>query len=147
MKSSAQITPYELIVPGDLKSLSLIRMVVKEVGLKIGIHPDYIDKIEVAVDEACTNVIEHGYDGMEPHPPVEIHMNCDGRQFVVDIVDSGPAFNFDRSVRHEFPDHWLNTDQTRGAGLYLMFCMMDDIDYQRLPDLRNRMRLVKKIDV
>lgn len=137
--------PYELIVPGDVKSLSLIRMVVKEVAEDAGLSQELIDKVEMAVDEACTNVIEHGYGDMTPHPPVEIHMNCDGRQFVIDIVDSGPSFDFDDKARNKFPEHWLNADHTRGAGLYLMMCLMDDVDYKKLPDQRNRMRMIKHI--
>ena len=33
----------------------------------------------------------------------------------------------------------------RGAGLYLMMSFMDSVDYERLPDARNRMRMIKKI--
>jgi serine/threonine-protein kinase RsbW len=145
MKTINPMKPYELIVPGDTRSLALVRMVTTAVASEAGLDQEIIDKIEVAVDEACTNVIEHGYGTMNPHPPVEIRIKADDREFVIDIVDSGPAFDFENRVRNKFPDYWMHADTTRGAGLYLMMALMDSVDYEIMPDSRNRMRLVKKI--
>ncbi len=138
--------PYELIVPGVPKSLSLIRMVVSTVADAAGLRQEQIDKVIVAVDEACTNVIEHGYKKLEPHPPVEIIIHVNDRDFVIDIVDSGPTFPFAERELNKFPDHWSEDNNTRGAGLYLMMALMDTVDYTKLPDDRNRMRMIKRID-
>ncbi len=139
--------PYELIVPGVPKSLSLIRMLVSTVAESAGLKQEQIDKIIVAVDEACTNVIEHGYKKLKPHPPVEIIIHVDGKDFLVDIVDSGPAFALADRELNKFPDHWMDgQDNMRGAGLYLMMALMDTVDYTKMPDDRNRMRMIKRID-
>ena len=145
MPSNIQTEPYELIVPGDPKSLSLIRMVITAIAREAGLSQDQVDKVEVAVDEACTNVIEHSYKQLSPHPPVEVQVQANGKDFIVDIVDSGPSFDFNNRVRNKFPDHWLLGENMRGAGLYLMMSFMDSVDYERLPDARNRMRMIKKI--
>ena len=145
METNVQMDPYELIVPGDPKSLSLIRMVVTAIAREAGLSEDQVGRVEVAVDEACTNVIEHSYQKLSPHPPVEVLVQADSKDFIVDIVDSGPSFDFNNRVRNKFPDHWVHGDNMRGAGLYLMMSLMDSVDYERLPDDRNRMRLIKKI--
>ncbi len=145
MPSNIQTEPYELIVPGDPKSLSLIRMVITAIAHEAGLSQEQVDKVEVAVDEACTNVIEHSYKQLSPHPPVEVQVQANGKDFIVDIVDSGPSFDFNNRVRNKFPDHWMLGENMRGAGLYLMMSFMDSVDYERLPDARNRMRLIKKI--
>ncbi len=145
MPTTVQMEPYELIVPGDSKSLSLIRMVITAIAREAGLSQDQVDKVEVAVDEACTNVIEHSYENLTPHPPVEVQVQANGKDFIVDIVDSGPSFDFHNRSRNKFPDHWLRGENMRGAGLYLMMSLMDSVDYERLPDERNRMRMVKRI--
>lgn len=139
--------PYELIVPGDTRSLSLIRMVVTAVAREAGLDQDEVGRVEVAVDEACTNVIEHGYGELERQPPVEIVLHTQDKDFVVDVLDTGPSFEFERSAIPRFPEHWTEEDHTRGAGLYLMMSLMDSVEYERLPDERNRMRMIKRLEV
>lgn len=136
----------ELVVPGDVKSLALIRSVVTTFAIESGLPREEVDKVEVAVDEACTNVIEHGYGRLERRPPLHLQINSIEKEFIVDIVDQGPYFDFNNRVQHKFPDHWMKGSETRGAGLYLIMKCMDRVDYERLPDERNRMRLVKQLN-
>jgi serine/threonine-protein kinase RsbW len=135
---------YELQVPGEAKSLALIRMVVTSLAEEAGLPQDEIDKVEVAVDEACTNVLDHAYAECVPHPPVRLHIRTENNEFVVDVVDEGAAFDFERHQTPKFPDHWWG-GHTRGAGIFLIKKCMDNVHYDRLPNERNRLRLVKVI--
>ena len=47
--------------PGDIGYLHRIREFIAGMATEAGIDQHEIDNIELAVDEACTNVIEHGY--------------------------------------------------------------------------------------
>ncbi|QLQ08711.1 MAG: ATP-binding protein [Anaerolineae bacterium] len=51
--------------------------------------------VELACDEACSNIIRHGYAGR----PGEIHVTClvSHSDFVVEVADHGPPFNPSRS--------------------------------------------------
>ncbi|MBN2561689.1 MAG: ATP-binding protein [Phycisphaerae bacterium] len=135
---------YELRVPGEAQSLALVRMVVTSLAEAAGLTPDEIGKVEIAVDEACTNVLEHAYRTLSPPPPVDLCIQAGKRQIVIDIIDQGKTFDFGNYVLPKFPDHW-NQGHTRGVGLYLIKECMDAVEYERLPDNRNRMRLTKHI--
>ena len=102
-------------------------------------------KIEIAVDEACTNVIEHAYANMNPKPPIRLEVETLDNRLIVDIVDRGRAFDYDTYVPPKFPDHW-NEGHNRGVGLYLIRKCMDDSSYTRLPDQSNRLRLIKNLE-
>lgn len=135
---------YELQIPGEPKALALVRMVVTSLAEEVGLPQEEIDKIEVAVDEACTNVLEHAYETLDPRPPVVLNITADDGSFVVDIVDEGEGFDFSAHVLPKFPDHWYE-GHTRGVGLFLIKKCMDSVEYDRLPDKRNRLRLIKRI--
>ena len=50
-----------LRIPGDLYYLSLIRNVIVKLLMQVGVSEGDAYRIEMAVDEACANVIEHAY--------------------------------------------------------------------------------------
>ncbi|NCC52496.1 MAG: ATP-binding protein [Spartobacteria bacterium] len=135
---------YELQVPGEAKSLSLIRMVVTSLAEDAGLPQEEIDKIEVAVDEACTNVLDHAYENYCPHPPVRLMIHSANNEFVIDVEDEGTHFDFEHHKTPKFPEHWWG-GHTRGAGIFLIKKCMDNVHYERLPNEHNRLRLIKKI--
>jgi len=131
------------MVPGHPSSLSVIRWVVTRLARAADLTPDQVDQIEIAVDEACTNVIEHAYESLLPKPPIHLEIQTKDEQFVVDVIDCGQAFDYDSFVSPKIPEHWLEGHE-RGVGIFLIRQCMDEVLYDVLPDERNRMRLVKK---
>jgi len=144
MSESAANNVVGLNIPGEPQYLSLIRLVTTHLAETAGFAEEDVGKIEIAVDEACTNVIEHAYATLPPKPPIRLEIQATPDQFIVDIVDQGGSFDFDGYVAPKFPDHW-NEGHTRGVGVYLIQKCMDEAFYMRLPDQRNRMRLVKRL--
>ena len=144
MEKEPDTTIVRLRVPGETESLSLVRTVVTHLARSLGFPEREVDKIEVAVDEACTNVLEHAYRFVSPKPPVQLEIRRAVDQLVVDIIDEGCSFDFNHYNPPKFPDHWLEGN-TRGAGLYLIRQCMDEITYSNEPSTGNRLRLVKKL--
>ncbi|MBL8144007.1 MAG: ATP-binding protein, partial [Acidobacteria bacterium] len=54
---------FTLGVPSSTQNLALIREFVTNVGAQAGLGDDDVAKLELAVDEACANVIEHAHHG------------------------------------------------------------------------------------
>lgn len=131
-------------VPGELRFLALIRSVVTMLARTAGFPEVDVDKIELAVDEACTNIMEHAYRLACPKPAIELEVHWGPGQFTVDIVDQGTPFDVTKVVPPKFPDHWLS-GSTRGAGLYLIRSCMDETHYESVPGRTNRLRLIKRL--
>jgi serine/threonine-protein kinase RsbW len=135
---------FGISVPGDAQSLALIRLLMTHLAEVAGFQEEDIGKIEIAVDEACTNVIEHAYASMTPKPSIRLEVESKPDRLTIDIVDQGKSFDYNSYIPPRFPDHW-NEGNNRGVGLYLIRKCMDDSSYTRLPDKSNRLRLIKNI--
>ena len=54
---------FMLQVPSSTENLALIREFVSSAAQQAGFDNNEIARLELAVDEACANVIEHAYGG------------------------------------------------------------------------------------
>ncbi len=52
---------FELEIEGKLENLVVISDFIAEVMKQLGADPANIFKVQMAVDEACTNIIKHAY--------------------------------------------------------------------------------------
>ncbi len=143
MNAALQKNSYQLLLPGSPTSLAMIRWVVTRLATAAGLSIDDIDSVEMAVDEACANVLDHAYGGLDPKPPLHIEINTNDETFIIDIIDRGKTFDMSNYREPKFPEHWMEGHE-RGVGLYLIHQFMDDVQYEKLPNDRNRMRLVKR---
>ncbi|HOW98683.1 MAG TPA: ATP-binding protein [Kiritimatiellia bacterium] len=142
MASSAE--NVQIRVPGEARFLALIRSVTTMLARNAGFPDVDVDKIELAVDEACSNVVEHAYRKASPKPAIELEIRWEPGRFIVDIVDRGIPFDFAKHVTPKFPDHWIS-GECRGAGLFLIRSCMDETEYESQPGQANRLRLVKRL--
>ena len=140
----SKLQKFILAVPGDPYYLKLVRQVVTYMADAAGLDSDGVDSIERAVDEACTNILDHSYSSKNPKPPVHIEIEADESNLVIDIIDQGDEFDFYGQPTPKFPQHWEDGN-TRGVGIFLIKRSVDETHYETLPDERNRLRLVKRI--
>ncbi len=117
-----------LIFPGSYSSLSKISEFVAQAAKSLGFDGFDLYKIETAVDEACSNIIEHAY-GKEGIGEIEISITTDPEKITITLADSGKPFNPDKiknpnltSDLKERPDH--------GLGIYMMRQWMDVVKYE-----------------
>jgi serine/threonine-protein kinase RsbW len=95
----------------------------------------------MAVDEACSNIIEHAYQG-QADGEIECSYEITPDSLIVTLRDRGR--HFDPTHASE-PD--LNAklkDRTRGGlGIYFIRKLMDRVEYESTPDSSNVLTLVK----
>ncbi len=98
---------------------------------------------QMAVDEALTNIIEHGYGFEGEESPIEVCCQRDGDRFVITLMDESPAFN---PLEHEAPDpdEPLDSREPGGWGIYFIRRLMNDVTYERVGE-KNVLTLVKAI--
>ena len=137
---------YQASFTNDTANLARIRAFVREKAEGMGFAPDELDKIELAVDEACANVIEHAYPpeivGTPKAQQLHLCLKLEFGKFTVIITDHGETF--DPSVIQP-PDmsEYLAQYRVGGLGIYLMRSLMDEVDYHIQPGIKNEVRMVK----
>lgn len=129
--------------PGRYACLAEIREYVGKSAKNAGFNEKDIYEVELAVDEACSNIIEHAYGGEDKG---EIECTCDVQKngdLVVQLTDHGRPFD-----PVDVPDPNFSVDlaklKSRGAGMFLMRKMMDEISYHFHIGEGNTLVLVKR---
>jgi serine/threonine-protein kinase RsbW len=132
---------YQLRIPSQTDNLELIREFVARVARKVGFKDDDVSKIELAVDEACANVIKHAYNKGNKKP-IDIAIQIDYQKFTVIVTDHGRGFD-PNSVKPPDMKEYLAEMRVGGLGIYLMRTLMDEIDFDVKPGKRNQVKMSK----
>lgn len=135
-------TSQQITLPAELESLALFRDHIKKACRGIaGLDEEAIYDVLLAVDEICTNIITHGYAGMDPGSII-LNVEVTPETLAVTLSDFGHAFE---PVEPPAPktDATLEERETGGLGLFFVFSSMDDIQYESSP-FGNTTRLIKK---
>jgi serine/threonine-protein kinase RsbW len=134
---------FQLHVPSSTENLSMIRDFVGNIGERAGMsQPDQL-KLELAVDEACANVIEHAY-GSDMTREVTIKATLDADTVQIDIIDTGKGFD-PSAVQQLNLDELATQRKTGGLGMRLIRSVMDEVQYQIVPGEKNELRMIKRL--
>jgi anti-sigma regulatory factor (Ser/Thr protein kinase) len=130
-------------VPSTTENLSMIREFAVHVGAQAGLDDTAVAQLELAVDEACANVIEHAY-GADVSKEVTVRAVFDEDAIQIIVEDTG--FGFDPT---RVPIEDLRTlvaeRRTGGLGMQLMKSLMDEVHYEITPGQKNELRMVKRL--
>jgi serine/threonine-protein kinase RsbW len=127
--------------PGRFDSLAAINKFVTRIAQDAGLGPKAIYAVQMAVDEACSNIIEHAYGG-EGRGPIECTCRVQDDKLVIVLGDYGCPFDPSTVPR---PDLCANLDKrsSGGLGVFFMREMMDQVHFESNPDVGNTLVLVK----
>lgn len=130
------------IFPGRFSSLSEISEFVTRAAREAGLDEDAISAVQLAVDEACSNIIEHAYGG-EDRGEIECtcHINAEGLTVV--LRDKGRPFD-PAQVPEPDPHPDLKRCAVGGLGLHFMRKMMDEVRFEFTPDTGNILIMTKQ---
>jgi len=130
------------IFPGEYKSLSEISDFVINRALISGFLANDIYSIQIAVDEACSNIIDHAY-GKEDLGYIELQVEEIENGLRITIRDDGDPFD-----PEEIPDPVLDSPleerRERGLGLFIMRKLMDEVTYDFSSPNQNKLIMVKR---
>ena len=136
----------ELRCQVDTSLLSLLRDFVCSVARHLGFSEQEIAEIEISVDEACANAMEHAYSagpaGNHHEVQVELYLSAD--RMTIRITDHGmgkPDLDHPMSM-----DAYLdiNREKFRGLGLVLMRKFMDDVQIYATPGRGTVVEMTKR---
>jgi serine/threonine-protein kinase RsbW len=117
-----------LTVPGRYDSIPQITHFVSEAAAAAGLTEKENFHCQMSVDEACTNVIEHAYEG-EGHGDIQITCTFGEGRFRIEIEDTGKPFNPDDIPRPRVIET-VDDLEPGGIGLHLMHQLMDEVSFE-----------------
>lgn len=145
-KTQEAINKYKftLKIPSNINYLNHVRLFLTGLLREEKITEEITNDIELAVDEALSNIVEHAYN-FEKHHVIDLAFyiipnSC----FVITIRDKGKSLN---TILHRLKSGLINDTvpihQERGRGFYIMNKTMDKIDYQSVTNFGNELTMVK----
>lgn len=127
-----------LTLPRDELGVPVVRHICRDALAAIGVEPECRSDIEIAVTEACTNVLEHSGPGDE----YQVNVSVDGELCIIRVVDTGHGFDAG-SLAHMDDD--LSAEGGRGVGL--MRALVDRIEFISRPEEGTIVHLEKALEL
>jgi anti-sigma regulatory factor (Ser/Thr protein kinase) len=130
--------PIIVELPSDPAVLFLLRGLVERLTERLGFSRRETDRMVLAVDEACTNVIRHAYGGRVDERLI-VTFEVKKETFEVRIRDFGQ-----RRDPGSFQPRDLSELRPGGLGMHLIRCAVDEVHYEHPEDGSTLLRLVKQ---
>jgi serine/threonine-protein kinase RsbW len=109
-----------LTLPRDEQTVPVARHIVRNAMEQVGVEETCVYDVELALSEACTNVLLHSGPGDQ----FVVRLDLDERLGVIRVIDVGRGFD---SARLQADESAL--DAERGRGLGLMQAVVDRVDF------------------
>jgi serine/threonine-protein kinase RsbW len=130
-----------LVADAALDKLAEIRQFVESSARAHGMDNILVSDLVLAVDEAATNIIVHGYKHHTGTIKVDVEVNSTAA--IVRLRDRAPAFDPCSHLNMDLKAA-LEKDTPGGIGLHLINRSVDDISYRVPEDGGNELTLVKQ---
>jgi anti-anti-sigma factor len=130
-----------LDMPADINLLAAARNFVTAVLREHGVPNEIINDVELATDEAVTNVVEHAYQ-YDARRNLGLELLLEKSQLTVLIRDTGEEFVPSSAPLVDLDQH-IAERRTGGLGVHLMHQLMDSVAHRREGN-ENVLELIKR---
>jgi serine/threonine-protein kinase RsbW len=125
-----------LALPRDEVSVPVARRVLKQAMEVLGVEREVTDDIQLALTEACTNVLDHAGEADE----YEISAGINGDMCVIEVTDRGAGFDASDLGHAE-----ASTQAEGGRGIQLMRALVDRLEFSSDSKAGNVVHLEKRL--
>jgi serine/threonine-protein kinase RsbW len=122
-------------LPRQSHSVPVIRRLAAQILRAFGVAADSIHDVELAISEACANVIQHAVDS----EGYEVSIELAADRCAITVLDRGEGFEAD--VKHQD-----DVDAESGRGLSLMRALVDNLNFVSEPKIGAVVHMVKQLD-
>lgn len=133
----------KVIFDANFDNLDEIRDIVAEAARQVGFSDKEIYAIQLAADEASSNIIEHAYAGMTGGK-LEIDLSTTDKMLKIVMRDQGKPFD-PSSVPEPNVKADLSERKIGGLGMYLMRKLMDEVTYESSSERGNILTMIKRL--
>jgi serine/threonine-protein kinase RsbW len=134
-----------LTILSRTEKLKSVRDFVAAEATAFGFDEETVNKISIAVDEACTNIIKHSYE-FAKDKSIDITISTKKEEFEIIIAHDGKTFNPDAVTQPDMKEY-LTHYRRGGLGMHLMRSLMDRVEYSVKNGKRSEVRLLKYLPV
>lgn len=128
---------FTLQLPRDALSVPVVRKVLQSSMRTLGVAEECLMDIELALTEACTNVLDHAAAGDE----YEVVAGLDDHACVIEVVDSGRGFDADHLGHAE-----ADPSAEEGRGIQLIRTLVDRVHFKSRPERGMIVHLEKQLE-
>jgi serine/threonine-protein kinase RsbW len=127
---------FTLQLPRDALSVPVVRRVLNTSMRTLGVAEECLTDIEIALTEACTNVLDHAAEGDE----YEVAAGLDDNRCVIEVVDTGRGFDADRLGHAE-----ADPSAEEGRGIQLIRALVDKVHFRSRSEAGTIVHLEKEL--
>ena len=122
--------------------LDEIREFVGDIARTGGFDAKEVYNIQLAADEAASNIIEHAYEGVS-NGLLELSCGMKGNTLTIILIDYGESFD---PSAIPLPDLKADLSERKigGLGIFLMRKLMDEVRYETKPNKSNILTMTKR---
>lgn len=111
----------------DYAELQRIREYIMKIALSFGFDDSEANKISLAVDEACSNLIKYAYR-LDKDRTIRLIVETNKKKFIVKIIDDGSPFD-PLEVPPQNMKEYIEKLRKGGLGIHIIRSVMDEISY------------------
>jgi serine/threonine-protein kinase RsbW len=125
-----------LTLPRDEMTVPVARHVIRSSMTEIGVDRDCVGDIEIALTEACTNVLKHSGPGDQ----YDVSLMLDPSLATLRVIDTGRGFDFG-----SLESGAAEATAEQGRGVDLMRALVDQVKFTSIPEAGTIVHLEKEI--
>ena len=133
------VISFSLSLPRDELSVPVVRRLCRSALDDLGVARSCVGDIELAVTEACTNVLKHANGTQDSY---DVMVSVDESDCDIRVVDSGAGFDHAETGRDEPP-----VADESGRGILLMRALVDRVHFASIPEQGTIVHLQKHLDL
>ncbi|MEA2477578.1 MAG: serine/threonine-protein kinase RsbW [Actinomycetota bacterium] len=130
------VITFNLCLPRDELSVPVVRHLCRDALIELGVRDHCVSDVELAVTEACTNVVRHAAG---THDVYEVAVVMDPPTCSIKITDLGIGVD-QGDLSREAAAH-----DEGGRGIFLMRALVDDLQFVSKPEQGTLVKLEKKL--
>ncbi|MFZ0390229.1 MAG: SpoIIE family protein phosphatase [Calditrichia bacterium] len=134
------VVKEEIVIPAQMSYLPQVRDFIEKIGKRYNYTHKVVNSFKLVVDEACTNIIRHGYRDIK-NGQIVIRAIVRSLSLTMVIIDYGKSFD-PRQAKNPDLHKYVSIGKKGGLGIFMMRKLMDDIKYN-VTARGNELRLTK----
>lgn len=133
----------ELTIPAEIHSIIPVRSLIEKIGFRYAFAIKTIHATKLAVEEAVTNIIRHGYNNTTDGK-ITIQIRVKPYSLGIVIIDQSPSFD-PKQVNNPDIAQYIDVGKRGGLGIFMIRKLMDEYHYL-VTDRGNELHLIKYRD-